>query len=46
MTWLGPVIALVVGALLAAGASLGLVASQSATPAVVDKPFVVYGTTS
>lgn len=40
---LGGVIAVVVGGVLAGLATFGLVSSQTATPAAVDKPFVVYG---
>jgi hypothetical protein len=41
---LGAVIAAVVGAVIAGGASFGLVASQTAVPAPIDKEYVVYGT--
>ncbi len=40
----GAAIAAVVGALIAGGASLGLVSSQTAVPAPIDKEYVVYGT--
>ncbi len=43
--WIGPIIAAVVGAVVAAGASFGLVSSQTATPPTVDTPYVVYGST-
>jgi hypothetical protein len=39
----GAIIAAVVGAILAVGASFGIVSSQTATPAPVDEPFIVYG---
>ena len=39
----GAIIASVVGAVLAIGAAFGIVSSQTATPAPVDKPFIVYG---
>lgn len=39
----GAIIAAVVGAILAIGAAFGIVSSQTATPAPVDKPFIVYG---
>ncbi len=39
----GAIIAAVVGAILAVGAAFGIATSQSATPAPVDKPFIVYG---
>ncbi len=42
---IGPVIAAVVGVVLAGGASFGLIASQTAVPATVDAPYVVYGST-
>jgi hypothetical protein len=41
---LGAIIAAIVGALLAGGASFGLVNSLTAVPAPVDKEYVVYGT--
>jgi ABC-type xylose transport system permease subunit len=41
---LGAFIAALVGALIAAGASFGLVSSQTAVPAPIDKEYVVYGT--
>ena len=37
-------VAAIVGGLLAAGASVGLVSSQTAVPAQIDKEYVVYGT--
>ncbi len=40
----GAIIAAVVGGVIAAGASFGLVSSQTAVPAPVDKEYVVYGT--
>lgn len=40
---IGPIIAAVVGAVLAGGVSFGLVSSQTAVPATVDAPYVVYG---
>jgi hypothetical protein len=39
----GAIIAAVVGAILAIGAAFGIVSSQTAAPAPVDKPFIVYG---
>ncbi|HRY08872.1 MAG: hypothetical protein H6528_01455 [Actinobacteria bacterium] len=39
----GAIIAAVVGAILAVGAAFGIVSSQTASPAPVDKPFIVYG---
>ena len=39
----GAIIAAVVGAIHAVGAAFGIVSSQTATPAPVDKPFIVYG---
>jgi hypothetical protein len=44
-TVLGPIIAAVVGAVLAGGAAFGLISSQTAVPPTVDAPYVVYGTT-
>lgn len=44
--WIGPIIAAVVGAVLAAGASFGIVSSQTAVPPTVDTPYVVYGTSN
>ncbi|HQR78878.1 MAG TPA: hypothetical protein PLT68_01525 [Actinomycetota bacterium] len=41
----GAIIAAVVGAILAIGAAFGIVSSQTASPAPVDKPFIVYGDT-
>ena len=40
----GAIIAAVVGGVIAGGASFGLVSSQTAVPAPVDKQYVVYGT--
>lgn len=40
----GAIIAAVVGAVIAGAASFGLVSSQTAVPAPVDKEYVVYGT--
>jgi len=40
---LGAIIAAVVGALLAFGGTSLLVNSQTAVPAPVDKPYIVYG---
>jgi hypothetical protein len=39
----GAVVAGIVGIVLAIGAAFGIVSSQTATPAPVDKPFIVYG---
>lgn len=39
----GAIIAAVVGIVIAIGAAFGIVSSQTATPAPVDKPFIVYG---
>lgn len=39
----GAIIAAVVGGILAVGAAFGIVSSQTATPAPVDEPFIVYG---
>lgn len=44
--WIGPIIAAVVGAVVAAGASFGIVSSQTAVPPTVDAPYVVYGSTN
>ncbi|MFN8127698.1 MAG: hypothetical protein U0R28_02765 [Candidatus Nanopelagicales bacterium] len=41
----GAIIAGIVGIVLAIGAAFGIVSSQTATPAPVDKPFIVYGDT-
>ena len=41
----GAIIAGIVGIVLAVGAAFGIVSSQTATPAPVDKPFIVYGDT-
>lgn len=43
--WIGPIIAAVVGAVVAGGASFGLISSQTAVPPTVDAPYVVYGVT-
>ena len=42
----GPIIAAVVGAVIAGGAAFGIISSQSAVPATVDAPYVVYGSTN
>ena len=39
----GAIVAGIVGIVLAIGAAFGIVSSQTATPAPVDKPFIVYG---
>jgi hypothetical protein len=39
----GAIVAAVVGVILAIGAAFGIVSSQTATPAPVDQPFIVYG---
>lgn len=39
----GIVISSVVGAVLAGGASFGVISSQTAVPPTVDAPYVVYG---
>jgi hypothetical protein len=39
----GAIIAAVVGIVLAVGAAFGIVSSQTASTAPVDKPFIVYG---
>lgn len=39
----GTIVSGVVGSVLAIAAAFGIVASQSATPAPVDKPYIVYG---
>jgi len=44
--WIGPIIAAVAGAVVAAGASFGIVSSQTAVPPTVDSPYVVYGSTN
>ncbi len=41
---LGPIVAVVVGGIIAGLGSWGLVASQTATPEPPNAPFVVYGT--
>lgn len=41
---LGAFIAAIVGAVIAGGAAFGLVSSQTAVPAPIDKEYVVYGT--
>ena len=43
--WIGPIIAAVVGTVVAGGASFGLISSQTAIPPTVDAPYVVYGST-
>lgn len=43
---IGTVIAAVVGAVVAGGAAFGLISSQTAVPATVDAPYVVYGATN
>lgn len=43
---LGPVIAGVVGVVVAVGASFGVVAAKEATPKPVNQPYVVYGSSS
>jgi hypothetical protein len=45
VVWIGPIVAAVVGAVVAAGASFGIVSSQTAVPPTVDAPYVVYGST-
>jgi hypothetical protein len=40
---LGPIVAVVVGVVIAGGAAFGLISSQSAVPPVADAPYVVYG---
>jgi hypothetical protein len=42
--FVGAIIAAIVGALVAGGATFGLVSSLTAVPAPVDKEYVVYGT--
>jgi hypothetical protein len=42
--FVGPIVAAVVRAVIAGGAAFGLVSSQTAVPAPVDKEYVVYGT--
>ncbi len=39
----GGLIAAVIGLILAIAAAFGIVSSQTATPAPVDQPFIVYG---
>lgn len=43
---IGPIVAAVVGAVLAGGAAFGVISSQTAVPATVDAPYVVYGSTN
>lgn len=43
---IGPIVAAVVGAVIAGGAAFGLIASQTAVPPTVDAPYVVYGSTN
>lgn len=43
---IGPIVAAVVGAVLAGGASFALISSQTSVPPTVDAPYVVYGSTS
>ena len=43
---IGPIVAAVVGAVIAGGAAFGLIASQTAVPPSVDAPYVVYGSTN
>lgn len=43
---IGPIVAAVVGAVLAGGAAFGLISSQAAVPPTVDAPYVVYGSTN
>ena len=42
----GIIVAAVVGAVVAGGASFGIISSQTAVPPTVDAPYVVYGTTN
>ena len=42
----GPIVAVVVGVLIAGGAAFGLVSSQTATPPPADAPYIVYGENS
>lgn len=44
--WLAALIAVIVGLLLAILAAFGIVSSQTATPAPVDQPYIVYGDTA
>lgn len=39
----GTIVAAVVGVVLAGLAAFGIVSSQTATPAPVDQPYIVYG---
>jgi hypothetical protein len=43
---IGPIVAAVVGAVLAGGAAFGIISSQTAVPSTVDAPYVVYGSTN
>lgn len=43
---IGPIIAAVVGAVVAGGVSFGVISSQTAVPPTVDAPYVVYGSNS
>ncbi len=43
---LGPIVAAVVGAVLAGGAAFAVISTQSALPPTVDAPYVVYGSTN
>ena len=43
---IGPIIAAVVGAVVAGGAAFGLISSQTAVPPTVDAPYVVYGSSN
>ncbi len=40
---LGPIVAVVVGVVIAGGAAFGLISSQTSVPPVADAPYVVYG---
>lgn len=40
---LGPIVAVVVGVVIAGGAAFGLISSQTAVPPNPDAPYVVYG---
>lgn len=42
----GIIIAAVVGAVVAGGASFGIISSQTAVPPTVDAPYVVYGSSN
>lgn len=43
---IAPIVAAVVGAVLAGGAAFGVISSQTAVPPTVDAPYVVYGSTN